>query len=310
MICRECTLHQLEEDGNLDIFSFIEDTPVREYSDLPSWVPGFSVPSCDSTKHPLLEYQNPTTKFWLAPSSTPSPNIDIRHSPDELITLCVFGKIVDTILHLDSGESASIELHRRLGEWLEMIGPNSPSKDNKYCNGDTRRAARSAVLHHPALVLPSECTVRDPARSCAFCPPSGQVQQVHDVQAHMLRTGESMEEVLRLVGLDEKRFERWQETSGYFVEDIDPLGYMRRFFITQDMYFGFGERSFQIWDNVVVLLGGKVPYALRPIEVEKKVYRFVSDVYVARNHAWQSCRGGGCGTLYDEFEVAHHAFRT
>jgi hypothetical protein len=99
-----------------------------------------------------------------------SPDIVIRHSPDELTTLCVFGKIVDSNLHLDCGESASIEPHRRLGEWLEMIGPNSPSKDNKYRNGDTWRAALYFTILHSSFT-------RDRARSCAFCPPSGQVQR-------------------------------------------------------------------------------------------------------------------------------------
>jgi hypothetical protein len=67
--------------------------------------------------------------------------------------------------------------------------------------------------------------------------------EVHAVIAHMARTGLSQAEVLRMVGLDERRFERWFERRMEFIEDLEPVMFVRRFFVTEGLYFGLGSRS-------------------------------------------------------------------
>lgn len=277
-IYREFTLHQLEEDCNLDIFSFIEDASVRQNPDLPSWVPDFSVPSTAINQQPLLEYMKASQeKPWQASGPAPIPDFAIKYSPDDSGTLCVYGKIVDTIAHIDS-DNSDLPSYQRLGEWLEMIGPDSPAKDSKYRTGDTWRAALwFTILHYsynPNMMRQKRLDHDHLIGNMGKC------NEVHDVLAHMVRTGLSQAEVLRMVGLDERKFERWFERRMEFVEDLEPVMFMRRFFVTEGLYFGLGSRSARVGDKVVVLLGGKVPYVVRGGEGEEGVYRFVGDAYV------------------------------
>jgi hypothetical protein len=216
-------------------------------------------------------------KPWQASGPVPTTEFVIKHSPSDPSTLCVHGKIVDTITHIDS-DNCDLPSYHRLGEWLEMIGPDSPAKDSKYRNGDTWRTALwFTILHYgynPNVLRRKHLDRDHLIGNMVKC------NEVHDVLAHMLRTGLSQCEVLRIVGLEERRFGRWFERRMDFIEVLEPVMFMRRFFMTEMLYFGFGAKSLRVGDKVVVLLGGKVPYIVRRVDGENGVYRFVGDAYV------------------------------
>ena len=83
-----------------------------------------------------------------------------------------------------------------------------------------------------------------------------------------------------MIGLDEGKFEKWIRQRMDFITDLEPVMYMRRFFLTQGLYFGFGGKSVKVGDKVVVLLGGKVPYILRRLEEQEDMYKYIGDAYV------------------------------
>ncbi|KXH25918.1 heterokaryon incompatibility protein [Colletotrichum salicis] len=60
---------------------------------------------------------------------------------------------------------------------------------------------------------------------------------------------------------------------------MTPIVMDRRLFITDEGYIGLGKLSSHVGDEVWVLVGGKVPCVMRPIE-DKKRFSLVGDAYV------------------------------
>ena len=254
-VYREFTLHCLEADQTLDIFSLIEPRSIATPGNLPSWVPDFSLVPDINARIPLVPYHKPSSCPYKASGPIPTTFQPFKWSPNDADTLHGTAKIIDLVSWVDlddsryepKGGTTPYPSGGCLADalWRTLIGNRAPGP-----NGPIYPAPESFSTHFEALITPSPSRAEKPSSE----------------------TGP-------LTNPASKSENPYLAASTRFLRQ-------QRIFFTETGWIGVGPRTTRPHDSdwVCVLRGARVPVVLRAVfpddEIEVDHFEMVGECYV------------------------------
>ncbi|KXX74904.1 Heterokaryon incompatibility protein 6, OR allele [Madurella mycetomatis] len=276
-IYTEYTVKCIQDDGDLDILSLVEDRSVRKLSELPSWVPDFSTPMVRSPLAKRATDGRDECVYSASGRARASP----RWSGQKLE---LAGFEMDEIAVLSSREEAAdfeIRSDSKPREWAALIEPLASAYPSQGC--DTTEEAlwrtligdRDAQGRYPA---PAEY-----ARYYeAFRKILGLNAELDRRVAAGREEGPARDELLTEHGIRSADLPRLLAEKGVFMGLMAETALERRLFITKKGYLGAGPLSARVGDAVYILSGGHVPFILRKEARagEDNAWTLIGDCYV------------------------------
>jgi hypothetical protein len=256
-IYTEYTVKCIQDDGNLDILSDVEDLSLRKLPGLPSWVPDLSVPLAIS---PLASWKRTKNEglYSACGSSTAEPKWS-AHGGGKGIALS--GCQIDEIVALASRESgAQDQIVDQPREWAALI----EALPTEYPSGCPKTEALWRTLI-------GDCGAGDespaPAEYGAHYESLQTLIRVNRELDARVEAGEDGGDALRELcmenGINSARMPRLMADKDEFQRAMADVMLGRRLFVTKKGYIGAGPLSAQVGDAVYVLAGGHVPLVLR-----------------------------------------------
>lgn len=288
-VFRDATLHCIQE-GSLDVLSGKEDPCFSKRSDLPSWVPDYTMHLVTSILcHPPMK--NLLTLY----SAAASRPLIYRYYPQSPNILGLSVYAVDRIAKVAENEMSGDWIQAHLEDWAEMVDIN---------NQDTPLAARcrSQYPYSPSPIV--ETFWRTLVGNTAFQPPevpvpsswaryfASLVRETRE-ELHVLgdfkhkpeysrvffegKSGRRSEWPAKTPALDaliealpepatSEVYGRTPRGSSYFFGSMHHVSWQRRLFITETGYLGLGPQSSRPGDIVALFSGGRMPFIIRPPE--------------------------------------------
>jgi hypothetical protein len=256
-IYTEYVVKCIQDDGNLDILSDVEDHSLRKLPGLPSWVPDFSVPL---TLSPLASWQRTKNEglYSAGGSSTAEPKWTAQGGGKEIV---LSGCQIDEILALASLESAKEnEIENQPQEWAALIEPLPAD----YPSGCPKTEALWRTLigdsgaedEYPA---PAEYGTHYETLQTLI-----KINRELDARIEAGETGgPALRELCLANGFPPTQMPRLMADKDEFQRAMADVMLGRRLFVTKRGYIGAGPLSAQVGDAVYVLAGGHVPLVLR-----------------------------------------------
>ncbi|KAK4108829.1 hypothetical protein N656DRAFT_783790 [Canariomyces notabilis] len=261
----EYTAKCIQDDGDLDILSAIEDRSARRLHGLPSWVPDFSVPM---VRWPLaatgiIDRAEGCCYSASGRSSKARPKWSKQQAGGREIVLGGFE--FDRIAAISSREEAADRKMgggRKLREWEAMI--DQLPEDHAY-HGEC--SASEALWR--TLIGDRDAQGRSPA--------PGEYEARYETFRKLVRLDEEIgarlesgqdpdaarTAVLGEYNIQPDELPRLSAEHGMFLRSVTEVMLDRRLFVTEEGYIGAGPLSAEVGDSVYVLAGGHVPLVLR-----------------------------------------------
>ncbi|KAI0866957.1 heterokaryon incompatibility protein-domain-containing protein [Xylaria cubensis] len=262
MLFQDVAMIIVEQSGTLDILSHVLPPSVAEptVQDLPSWVPDWNA-RLDVSFH--LTYSGRTARLDICDTSAHLKPRWALTSTRKIATAARFmGKIVGDAPGYPRDNSA-LSGKLLLNEWVRVAGMETePDHDQiRWEVGETKweRERDFSALVSGNMVL--ERWIKHPADSS------------HLKAYQMWCAWFTSEKPTSLSTSDRSDVREFDE----FVRS-NTLG--RRLFRTDSGWIGFGPESLQVFDLLVIMPGGKVPYILRRLSTGSgQDYVFLGDAY-------------------------------
>jgi hypothetical protein len=316
-IYREFKLRCLHDDPDLFILSVVEDCSLRRITDLPSWVPYFSVPLIRS---PLLY---PDLDVMVPYTASGESKLHVTWSEANPDCVILQGHQVDVIRGV-----LAIESSAQLSDIIQHTTTLTRDFPSKYCTGELKtddiwRTLTANVANTPAYKYPApelfseffaqyhnEGTIVDDAHLGHL-----QLRDETDYGGHQLahlpadsspprdcsqRQGHddqsSYASDLTKLSVTSEDHSTIDSTSANETDDhggsqarygpqdfqaaVSRVMRERKFFTTEHKRYGIGPQSIQEGDLVFLFAGGRIPYILRPREsIGKTSFNFVGECY-------------------------------
>ena len=241
-VYKDVTGFSIVHERSLTLLSVVEDISDRDITNLPSWVPDYSV----WQSQVVFGYPISRIQYQAAGAS----EVSVRWTPGSSI-LAVDG------LHYDEVESVSFKAlddtqkHQEIVlEWLHMAEPLMRKGFLEVdafwrtllgdCDRDAHPAPKKWASHFVAYLM----LIRDQDSSNNGTTSAGDLPFGN---------------------------------ASKFQASLEYVAWRRRFFTTRKGYIGLGPLSMKPGDNVCILRGGQVPFLLRKDGVH---HRFIGESYV------------------------------
>jgi hypothetical protein len=214
--------------------------------DLPSWIPDWNQWTDGGNTINTIDIETAEQQHKMYDYYHASRDKVINDYYLEDATLALSGIHVDEITTISQVQFARIRKHRTtvstLQQWQAIIDhPNQ--KDNAYANTSTTRDdAFWRTMVRDVYLNEKETRRASPSDYLLF-------NQYFEMIAFERLVSET---------LDWPKAEKVMAT-------VHTATYNHRFFVTEKGYFGLGNPDTQVGDQVWVLIGGKVPFVLRPV---------------------------------------------
>lgn len=290
-IYTEYTVKCIQDDGNLDILSHVEDSSCRKLSGLPSWVPDFSVPLL---RHSLARLKPGTDKSCYSASG--SAGVNPKWSIGDSGVIELSGHEFDEISALASEESAGNKIKDQPEEWAAMI-EGIPAEYPSGCH-------KNEALWRTLI---GDSTTQDES------PAPREYEKHYHTFRLLLRIDEELKRLVddgadgpgaltRLCRENEAHPEdlpRLMEEKNKFEHRLAEVMLERRLFITKKSHIGAAPLSSRVGDAVCILAGGNVPYILRKhgrpgsLDAENTLYKLVGECYVHGVMHGEALESGG-----------------
>ncbi|KAH8894311.1 hypothetical protein GQ53DRAFT_839926 [Thozetella sp. PMI_491] len=273
----EFTVKYIQDDGNLDILSHVEDHSVRQISKLPSWAPDFSVAM---SRHPLPSKddvnQNPV--YSASGDATTTPKWTLQAGE----VLGLSGYEFDEIVAVASSAYAENEIGNRPQEWNAFIQKLPGQYPSGCATGEALwrtiigdRAKQRQTYSWPA-----------PDEYQGHYATLQRLRQLNLELDSRVDSGEDGTQALLQLcasnGIDPAEMPRMFAEKNKFTEAMSEVMIERRLFFTKGGYLGAGPLSTRPGDAVYVLAGGSTPFVLRRETSSKdsEAFELVGDCYL------------------------------
>ena len=242
-VYRDVTGFSIVQECSLALLSIVEDVSDREISNLPSWVPDYSVWQSEV----IFGYPTSRIQYRAAGTSEVSARW-LAGSP----VLAVDGFQYDEVDEVSSNIFDDTRTHKDiLQEWLQMAEPllrkGTIGIDAFWrtllgdCDRDVCPAPKEWESHFASYLLLTEN------------------QNVYDFWATT-----RAEDII-------------PGNASFFQASLEYVAWRRRFFTTRKGHIGLGRPSMKPGDSLCILSGGNVPFLLRKDGIH---HRFVGESYV------------------------------
>lgn len=276
-IYTEYTVKCIQDDGDLDILSAVEDPSARGLAGLPSWVPDFSTPMARSPLAKRATDGRDGCVYSASGRAGASPRWSGRQ-------LELAGFAVDEIAVLSSREEAAdceIRSDSKPREWAALVGPPAAPYPSPGCG-----TAGEALWR--TLIGDRDAQGRCPAPPGyaghyeAFRELVGLNAELDRRVARGREERAARDELLAERGIPPADLPRLLAEKGVFMGLMAEAALERRLFVTKKGYLGVGPLSARAGDAVYVLSGGHVPFVLRkaPQTGEDHAWTLIGDCYV------------------------------
>ena len=251
-VYKDVTGYSIAEERSLSLLSVVEDNSERQISNLPSWVPDYSVwQSQVIFGYPISRIQyraagsSEVSTRWIAGSSV----------------LAVDGLYYDEVKEVSLNSFDDTQRHKEIVlEWLHMAEP----------------LMQKGFVDIDAFwrTLLGDCD-RD---AC----PAPRKWADHFAQYLVLIGGQAVTKHWAPGWVGDTK----SGTASIFQASLEYVAWRRRFFTTRKGHIGLGPLSMKPGDHVCILNGGRVPFLLRKDGIH---HRFIGESYIhglMKGEAW------------------------
>ena len=251
-VYRDVTGFSIVEEKSLSLLSVVEDISERQISNLPFWVPDYSV----WQSQVIFGYPISRIQYRAAGASEVSVRWTVGSS-----VLAVDGLQYDEVEEVSSNSFGNTQMHKEIVlEWLHVAEP----------------LIRKGITGIDAFwrTLLGDCD-RD---AC----PAPKKWANHFARYLMLISSEDVSTYWATGRVGDTK----SGTASVFQASLEYVAWRRRFFTTRKGHLGLGPRSMKPGDHVCILSGGRVPFLLRKDGIH---HRFVGESYIhglMKGEAW------------------------
>ena len=242
-VYRDVTGFSIVEEKSLSLLSVVEDISERQISNLPFWVPDYSV----WQSQVIFGYPLSRIQYRAAGAS----EVSVRWTAESSV-LAVDGLHYDEVEHVSSSSFNDTRMHKEIVlEWLHMAEPL------------IRKGITSVDAFWRTLL--GDCD-RD-----AYPAPKKWANHFARYLKLISREDDTTYWATNWVG-DTK-----SGAASVFQASLEYVAWRRRFFTTRKGHIGLGPLSMKPGDHVCILSGGRVPFLLRKNGIH---HRFVGESYI------------------------------
>jgi hypothetical protein len=263
-IFAEYAAYFIKDERSLRILSLCTlDTRHRE---MPSWVPDWTIEATAGPSHPLTQWYNPSVHKFSACGGHPyvvqySSDRNPLHVSSDMKVLhatgiqCLTISLLGDMLQDENAKSGSVsaEMWQRLRTWLSLIERHVA---DRYPTGESRLEATWRTIL--ANVSSAGHLAQSDVQGLGF-----------DVWSRTSRGSHGQE----------LRNPAAQQAMVQFMGAAASATYKRRLFFTREGYIGLAPKGARVGDQIYVLFGAEVPYALRRKGDDLQTFEVVGECY-------------------------------
>ncbi|KAN0119364.1 Heterokaryon incompatibility protein (HET) domain containing protein [Hyaloscypha variabilis] len=292
----------LEYFGDLRVYNYLQGSHPDSGKELPSWVPDFMA----------LTTSRIASMVYIDGSS---PNDLIQSLAVGLLygaASVSYGKLIKSLMEFKEGDSILV-LKGIPVDRISIVGKVAPDRhDTKHMrSGADQNSLKDTIIEWRSLVYESNGSYIT-GGSCkeAFWRTITLDSKVIKYHEGLTLQDNPRDRRRRLDRVDPRVPPQSLESENKLVEALEEQavweeGFQcsRRFFMTKKGYMGIGPNRCSNGDIVCVLLGGELPYVLRPVTNER--YKMVGQCYMHGIMDGEVIRGAIKGNfMYKDFAIA------
>ncbi|KAI0441352.1 HET-domain-containing protein [Xylaria telfairii] len=297
----EATVAAINESGNLDVLSLVEDTSSERAVELPSWVPDYSQ---GPQVYPLVQLSKPTPLSVRLHANLEGPrDIEMRALPVHGFQIDIIEDIAPTYGAI-MNEFELGALLRLLLTYPQIRYPTGISPCTAFWRTmikDTFRGSQAGMEGQDAFhtfVMQRVREIRQQIGNLEDCEETHLAEQLKAVlrdtemiiedlsssysEDKSIPALRMIEDMIRIEEQEEgSPAEQRLESDRKDIEESFRIAYFRRrLFRTAQGYFGIASQSVIPGDRVWILSGAKVPFVLNAVDADQERCRLVSEAYV------------------------------
>ncbi|KAF4341563.1 het-6-heterokaryon incompatibility [Fusarium beomiforme] len=281
-VFRDVTLHLIRQ-GSLDVLSGIEDKTFRQLHELPSWVPDYSIHQVAS-----ILCMPPRPGFLTLYAAATGRDIHIKHSPGDPNILTLSAYKFDKISKIGSVAEQSLQL--TLEKWANMVDlsgqyPSVNGESVSVIDAFWRTLAGNIGLGEQSYPVSKEWAHN--FTSFAVKAQKDLLEHFRNSFATQREGAESsnvtpgIDSIIRALPVSLADTGLQEKDAGPFESTMHHVSWHRRLFVTDAGYIGLAHPSVQAGDEVALLSGGRVPFAIRKeSQHSSNYYAMVGEAYV------------------------------